>query len=224
MTDEALTDDELVELERLTSAATPGPWTANIEEEAPIGGCSMIGLDGLPDDFPPDMYVYHDQEIAPTADIKFIAAARNYMPRLIAELRRLRGHSGTLAQAKILTPAADFLSNRRRMVREGEPPCSCAADGCFRALRNRRMRRVGTLARRFDLDDGPPIATGLAMRCDPSSPGMSRCHSTSPVQACWRAGRGRPQPRACRVRATPCQPVLGVRSRTRSTKRFLPEA
>jgi hypothetical protein len=93
VSDEPLTDDELVELERLTSAATPGPWTANIEEEAPIGGSSMIGLDGVPGDFPPDMYVFHEREIAPAADIKFIAAARNYMPRLIAELRRLRGLS-----------------------------------------------------------------------------------------------------------------------------------
>ena len=93
MSHDPLTDDELGELERLTSAATPGPWTANIEDEAPIGGDSMIGLDGLPGDYPPDMYVFHDRQIAPSTDIKFIAAARNYMPRLIAELRRLRGHS-----------------------------------------------------------------------------------------------------------------------------------
>jgi hypothetical protein len=53
----------------------------------------MIGLDGLQGDFPPDMYVRHDGQTAPTADIKFIAAARNYVPRLLAEVRRLRGHS-----------------------------------------------------------------------------------------------------------------------------------
>ena len=53
----------------------------------------MIGLDGLPDDFAPDMYVRHDSQTAPAADIKFIAAARNHMPRLLSELRRLRGHS-----------------------------------------------------------------------------------------------------------------------------------
>jgi hypothetical protein len=89
MTEEPLTDEELAELERLAAAATPGPWIANIEEEEPIGGDSMIEL-GLPGDFPPDMYVFHDRRIAPSADIKFIAAARNYVPRLIAELRRLR--------------------------------------------------------------------------------------------------------------------------------------
>ena len=89
---EPFTEEELSELEALTAAATPGPWVANIEEEAPIGGDSMIEL-GLPGDFPPDMYVFHDREIAPSGDIKFIAAARNYMPRLLAEIRRLRGHS-----------------------------------------------------------------------------------------------------------------------------------
>jgi hypothetical protein len=91
--DDPLSDEEIAELEALTAAATPGPWVANIEEEAPIGGDSMIGLDGLPGDSPPDMYVFHDRRIAPSADIKFIAAARNYMPQLLNELRRLRGHS-----------------------------------------------------------------------------------------------------------------------------------
>jgi hypothetical protein len=30
------------------------------------------------------MYVYHDREIAPAGDLDFIAAAREYMPRLVA--------------------------------------------------------------------------------------------------------------------------------------------
>jgi len=33
------------------------------------------------------MYIMYGLEIAPSADIEFIAAARNYMPRLLAELR-----------------------------------------------------------------------------------------------------------------------------------------
>jgi len=36
------------------------------------------------------MYVYHDQEIAPNADVRFIAAARTYLPRLLGELRDRR--------------------------------------------------------------------------------------------------------------------------------------
>jgi hypothetical protein len=70
MGDEPLTDEELSELEALTAAASPAPWIANIEEEAPIGGESMISI-SLPGDFPPDMYVHHDGETAPSADIKF---------------------------------------------------------------------------------------------------------------------------------------------------------
>jgi len=65
---------------------------ANVEEDGGLAGDSMIEL-GLRDDYPPDMYVFHDREIAPSADIRFIAAARNYLPRLLEELRRLRGHS-----------------------------------------------------------------------------------------------------------------------------------
>jgi hypothetical protein len=53
----------------------------------------MIQL-GMPGDFPPDMYVYHDQQIAPSADLRFIAAARTYMSRLLEEPRERRenGH------------------------------------------------------------------------------------------------------------------------------------
>jgi len=42
---------------------------------------SFIRLDGLDDQFPPDMY------------IEFIAAARNYMPQLLAEIRLRRSQS-----------------------------------------------------------------------------------------------------------------------------------
>jgi hypothetical protein len=87
--DDQVTEDELTQLEALTAAATPEPWQSFVEEREPIGGCSFIqlGADGYS---PPDMYVYHDDKIAPAADLDFIAAARTYMPRLIREVRRLR--------------------------------------------------------------------------------------------------------------------------------------
>jgi hypothetical protein len=88
--DEPLSDEELSELEELTGAATPGPWVAIIEGPG-VAGDRMIQL-GLPGDFPPDMHVLHDQQLAPMADLMFIAAARTYMPRLLAELRYRRGH------------------------------------------------------------------------------------------------------------------------------------
>jgi hypothetical protein len=87
--DEPLSDQELAELEALTEAATPGPWVANVEEDGGLAGESMIQL-GLPGDFSADMYVFHDRKTAPSADLKFIAAARNYLPRLLAELRQRR--------------------------------------------------------------------------------------------------------------------------------------
>jgi hypothetical protein len=40
-----------------------------------------------------DMYVTRDTATASADDLDFIAAARNYLPRLLAEVRRLRGHS-----------------------------------------------------------------------------------------------------------------------------------
>ena len=90
--DDPLTDAELSELERLTESAAPAPWVAFTGPG--LGGPEFIRLDGLDDRFPPDMYVTRApgwDDIAPSADIEFIAAARNYMPRLLAELRRRRG-------------------------------------------------------------------------------------------------------------------------------------
>jgi hypothetical protein len=54
--DELLSDAELSELERLTEAAAPAPWVAVIEGPG-VGGPSFIRLDGLDDQFPPDMYI-----------------------------------------------------------------------------------------------------------------------------------------------------------------------
>ena len=89
MSDDPLTEDVLRKLDELIAAATPEPWYAFVEEREPIGGCSFIQLaaDGYS---PPDMYVYHDQELAPAADLDFIAAARKYLPLLVEEVRRLR--------------------------------------------------------------------------------------------------------------------------------------
>lgn len=87
--DHPLSDDELRDVERITAAATVGPWEAFIEEREPIGGVSFIRMGGFNDAIP-DMYVYHEDKIAPAQDLDFIAAARTYMARLIAELRRAR--------------------------------------------------------------------------------------------------------------------------------------
>jgi hypothetical protein len=87
-------DRELDELERLEREATPGPWVSLIEGRDHLAGDDFIQAPG---DRDPDIYVsirvndsFHP---AAAADQDFIAAARNAMPGLIAEIRRLRaGH------------------------------------------------------------------------------------------------------------------------------------
>ncbi len=92
MTD--LTDHELDEIEQRAAAATPGPWEAFIEERHAIGGDSFIRTGGL-DDNQPDMYISQylgaTSIKVPAADLDFIAYAREDIPRLVAEIRQLRG-------------------------------------------------------------------------------------------------------------------------------------
>jgi len=80
--------EELDEIEALAAAATPGPWTPFLEGTQPIGGCSVIWVAGLND--APDMYLWLDHEMAPDEDFEFVAHAREDVPHLIAEIRRLK--------------------------------------------------------------------------------------------------------------------------------------
>jgi hypothetical protein len=86
-----MTDADLRELERLSNAAAPGPWAvdhvkAGVESYAVIhaGGTICVESEGEPGDF--------DQELRDmiVADFAFIAAAREAVPKLVAEVRRLR--------------------------------------------------------------------------------------------------------------------------------------
>jgi hypothetical protein len=87
MADEPPSDEELDELARLAANASPAPWQAF--GGPGIGGPAFIRLGGE-DDNQPDMYLTHDGDPAPLADLDFIAAARNVVPRLVAELRSRR--------------------------------------------------------------------------------------------------------------------------------------
>lgn len=78
------------------AAATPGPWESFVEAREPIGGSDFIRTGGM-DDASPDMYVMHSHwegppglVQVPAADLDFIASAREDVPRLVAEVRRLR--------------------------------------------------------------------------------------------------------------------------------------
>jgi len=69
-----------------------------IEARDHTSGDSFIMV-GAADDRGEDMYVTRDSGPASPADLDFIAAARNYVPRLLKEIEALRGlESGSEGQ------------------------------------------------------------------------------------------------------------------------------
>jgi hypothetical protein len=78
MTDSpALTEAELAALSELADAATPGPW---VQSGWLVKARSRTVCEESPDDYE----AFH-------ASVEFIAASREAIPRLIAEIRRLKG-------------------------------------------------------------------------------------------------------------------------------------
>ena len=83
-----MTEDELVMLEQMCDAATPGPWVADEYEEGlddPTGLVYVWARDSWP--------CLADCDCAP-----FIAAAREWLPKLIAEVRRLQTENAKLEE------------------------------------------------------------------------------------------------------------------------------
>jgi hypothetical protein len=89
MNEQHVSDGELDELRRLCESATPAPWRAMVEGRDHTSGDSFIMVGG-DDDRDEDMYVSRDSGPAMASDLDFIAAARNYLPRLIDEITELR--------------------------------------------------------------------------------------------------------------------------------------
>jgi hypothetical protein len=91
--DGQLTEEELDRIEARASAASKVPWQSFIEGRDHCGGDNFIRVGGLDDD-EPDMYVSRSTGtgLLPTsvADLDFIAASRQDVPRLLREVRRLR--------------------------------------------------------------------------------------------------------------------------------------
>lgn len=75
-----LTSEELQHMQKRCAAATPGPWKSYIEGRDHTSGSSFIMTGG------------EDIELtgATDADYDFIAHTRQDMPRLLAEVQRLR--------------------------------------------------------------------------------------------------------------------------------------
>ena len=91
------TDAELVWIARLTIPDDTPTSTAVRSSGGMPSGARQGGTPGPMDDAEPDMYVRRhgpgpDLRPASTADQDFIAAARQDVPRLLAEVRRLRAH------------------------------------------------------------------------------------------------------------------------------------
>jgi hypothetical protein len=95
MADFPLSPLELNTIERRADEASPGPWESFIERCDHLAGDDFIRTGGYDDDGP-DMYVTlaggrvgSEPVSAGCNDLDFIAGARQDVPRLIAEVRRL---------------------------------------------------------------------------------------------------------------------------------------
>jgi hypothetical protein len=84
-----LTVEELDAIDERQRRALPGPWWASWEGRDHMSGDSFVGT-GQGDQRGPDLYVSTDDGPAGVAVLDFIASARQDIPRLIAEVRRLR--------------------------------------------------------------------------------------------------------------------------------------
>ncbi|UJJ50369.1 MULTISPECIES: hypothetical protein [Rhodanobacter] len=80
-----MTDEEIREIEARCNAATAAPWRSFIEGRDHMSGSDFIRTGGL-DSSSPDIYLTD----ATHADQDFIAHARQDIPSLIAEVRRLK--------------------------------------------------------------------------------------------------------------------------------------
>ena len=83
-----LTDADLDAIQRGVDAASKAPWEAFIA--GPGDSLDSVIRVGTFHDDEPDIYVFRDREPANDAGLDFIAAARQDVPRLIAEIKRLR--------------------------------------------------------------------------------------------------------------------------------------
>ncbi|MFE1319523.1 hypothetical protein [Kitasatospora phosalacinea] len=93
-----LSEEQLAEIEGRAAAATAGPWEPWLETRGAIGGCSVILVQRDTSDVDNEMYLNHyidNRQVASPnvqldADLDFIANARQDVPHLVAEVRRLR--------------------------------------------------------------------------------------------------------------------------------------
>jgi hypothetical protein len=78
--DESLGEEEILAIGERCECSTPGPWKSLVESRDHISGSDFIMTGGR------DIYLTG----ATVADQDFVAHARQDVPRLIAEVRRLK--------------------------------------------------------------------------------------------------------------------------------------
>lgn len=93
---EGMTDAEIAEIRDSLAGITPGPWrnssaggVASVTSDDPELGCVVMMNTRYHDTIPETLGRWK-------ADARFIANARNMMPRLLAEIERLRADAGRL--------------------------------------------------------------------------------------------------------------------------------
>ena len=87
--DDLLSEDDLARMLARAEAAKPGPWKSYVEGRDHVSGSSFI-MTGPPDARGDDIELTG----ASDADQDFVAAAREDVPKLISEIRRLRRELG----------------------------------------------------------------------------------------------------------------------------------
>jgi hypothetical protein len=88
----ALDDDALDRLMRLSELGDPPPWKSCVEGRDHSSGDTFIVI-GADADRREDLYLSRDSGPADASTHDLIAEARNALPALIAELRRLRSET-----------------------------------------------------------------------------------------------------------------------------------
>ena len=85
----SLSDEELAAIQARADAASDGPWRSMVEGRDHTSGDSfiMIGEGARRSD---DMYVLRETRPVDVTDQDFIAHSRQDVPRLLAEIDRLR--------------------------------------------------------------------------------------------------------------------------------------
>lgn len=84
-----LDDETLDRLVRLSERADPAPWQSWVEGRDGLGGSTFIMV-GAASDRREDLYLTRDSGMADAATHDLLAEARNALPALVAEVKRLR--------------------------------------------------------------------------------------------------------------------------------------